>query len=62
MDIKEYIDTLPLKAVRPRADGTYTVLPRMYGGKLDAGQLAAINAVVLENGLPDVRITAGQQL
>jgi len=62
MDIKEYIDTLPLKAVRSRADGTYTVLPRMYGGKLDAGQLAAINAVVLENGLPDVRITAGQQL
>ena len=62
MDIKEYIDTLPFKAVLARADGTYTVLPRMHGGMLDAEQLAAITKVVQENGLPDVRITAGQQL
>ncbi|MEZ7195499.1 nitrite reductase [Pseudodesulfovibrio karagichevae] len=62
MDIKEYIDTLPLKAVRPRADGTYTVVPRMHGGILDAGQLASIAKVVRDNGLPQVRITAGQQL
>lgn len=62
MDIKEYIETLPRKAARLRPDGTYTVCPRMYGGKLDSAQLAAISRVVRDNGLPGVRITAGQQL
>ncbi|OIQ48873.1 Nitrite reductase [NAD(P)H] [Pseudodesulfovibrio hydrargyri] len=62
MDIKEYIDTLPKKAARPRPDGTYTVLPRMRHGKLDAARLAVISRVVEANNLPGIRITAGQQV
>jgi NAD(P)H-nitrite reductase large subunit len=62
MDIKEYIDTLPKKAARLRTDGTYTVLPRMRHGKLDADRLAVISQVVAANNLPGIRITAGQQV
>jgi NAD(P)H-nitrite reductase large subunit len=62
MDIKEYIESLPKKAVRPRADGTYTVLPRMRHGKLDADRLAVVSQVVAANSLPGIRITAGQQV
>jgi NAD(P)H-nitrite reductase large subunit len=62
MDIKEYIESLPKKAVLPRADGTYTVLPRMRHGKLDADRLAVVSQVVAAHNLPGIRITAGQQV
>ena len=62
MNIKEYIETLPFKSVLPRADGTYTVLPRIRHGWLDAERLAVIGGVVEEHGLKGVRISTGQQL
>ncbi|WP_319584693.1 nitrite reductase [uncultured Pseudodesulfovibrio sp.] len=62
MNTEEYIDTLPKKAARLRADGTYTVLPMMHHGKLDANRLSLISRVVADNSLPGIRITAGQQV
>lgn len=62
MDVQDYIDSLPLKAVRPRPDGTYTVVPRMTLGRVSADQLAAVHQIVQDLGLPGVRVTSGQQL
>ncbi len=62
MELQEYIEQLPMKAVRARQDGTYTVSPRMRQGKVSADQLAAIAEVVSEYGLPGVRLSAGQRV
>ena len=60
--MKEYLETLPKGAVRPHKDGTYTVIPRMRLGKVDAELLAAVNRAVQENNLAGVRLTAGQRI
>lgn len=62
MELKEYIEQLPMGAVRPRSDGSFSVSPRMSQGQLPAEQLVAISAVVEEYGLAGVRLTAGQKL
>ena len=53
--MKEYLETQPMGAVRPRKDGTYTVIPRMRLGKVDAKLLAAVNRAVEQYDLPDGR-------
>ncbi|MBG0789338.1 MAG: nitrite reductase [Desulfovibrionaceae bacterium] len=62
MELKEFIEQLPKRAVRAKKDGTYTVTPGMRQGVLPAGQLAAIAGVVEEYGLKGVRISTGQRL
>jgi NAD(P)H-nitrite reductase large subunit len=62
MNMEEYIEGLPKGAVRPRKDGTYTVVPRMRLGRLDADLLDAVNRAVREYGLAGVRLAASQRL
>lgn len=62
MDIEEYIKTLPKGSVRPRRDGTYTVVPRMRLGQMDADLLHAVSRAVREHGLPGVRLAASQRM
>ncbi|WP_229592918.1 nitrite reductase [Pseudodesulfovibrio sediminis] len=45
-----------------RADGSFTVVPRVALGSLSADALAKINAVVQEYSLAGVRLTAGQHM
>ncbi|WP_279593462.1 nitrite reductase [Pseudodesulfovibrio sp. S3-i] len=51
-----------MRAVKLRKDGSYTVVPRMSQGRINAEQLLAIYSVVQEHNLPGVRLTAGQRL
>jgi len=62
MEIKEYIEKLPMRAVKPRSDGSFTVVPQMSQGQVSAEQLAAIQGVVEEYGLSGIRVTAGQRI
>ncbi len=62
MEMKEYIKELPMRAVKPRGDGSFTVVPQMSQGQVSAKQLAAIQSVVEEHGLPGIRVTAGQRI
>lgn len=62
MNMEEYIKTLPKGAVRPRKDGTYTVVPRMRLGQMDADLLQAVSRAVREHGLPGVRLAASQRM
>lgn len=62
MELKEYIKQLPMRAVRPRPDGSYTIVPRTTLGNISADRLAVINEVVRKYNLPGVRITAAQQV
>jgi nitrite reductase (NADH) large subunit len=43
-------------------DGTYSVLPRMWGGTTNATELAAIAAVAGKYGAPEIKVTGGQRL
>ena len=62
MELREFIEQLPKRAVVAKKDGTYTVVPRMSQGIVDAGHLAAIARVVEEYGLPGIRVSTGQRL
>ncbi|MFL6558750.1 MAG: nitrite reductase large subunit NirB, partial [Bacillus sp. (in: firmicutes)] len=43
-------------------DGTYTVVPQMYGGKTTAEQLRTIADVAKEYGISDVAVTSEQRI
>ncbi|EGB13592.1 Nitrite reductase (NAD(P)H) [Pseudodesulfovibrio mercurii] len=62
MNMEAYIAGLPKGAVRPRKDGTYTVVPRMRLGQMDADLLEAVTRAVRDNGLAGVRLAASQRL
>ena len=62
MELKAFIEQLPMRAVKSRKDGTFTVVPRMSQGKLAADQLIAIAKVVEEYGLQGIRLSSGQRV
>ena len=62
MELKEYIEQLPKRAVKPRKDSSFTVVPRMSQGKLAADQLIAIAKAVEEFGLTGIRLSTGQRV
>ncbi len=43
-------------------DGTYSVIPRMWGGQTSSRELRAIADVVDKFGIPTVKITGGQRI
>ncbi|HEX4944499.1 MAG TPA: nitrite reductase large subunit NirB, partial [Usitatibacteraceae bacterium] len=43
-------------------DGTYSVIPRMWGGETSAAELRRIAHVVDKYGIPTVKVTGGQRL
>ncbi len=43
-------------------DGTYSVVPRMWGGVTSAAELRAIADVVDKYGIPTVKVTGGQRI
>jgi len=43
-------------------DGTYSVVPRMWGGTTSAAELRAIADVVDKFGIPAVKVTGGQRI
>ena len=43
-------------------DGTYSVLPRMWGGMTSSSELRAIADVVDKFAIPDVKVTGGQRI
>ena len=43
-------------------DGTYSVVPRMFGGVTDASQLRRIADVVDKYNIPTVKVTGGQRI
>jgi nitrite reductase (NADH) large subunit len=43
-------------------DGTYSVIPRMWGGMTSAAELRAIADVVDKHGIPAVKVTGGQRI
>ncbi|MDJ0391349.1 nitrite reductase large subunit NirB [Roseomonas sp. E05] len=43
-------------------DGTYSVIPRMWGGVTNAKELRAIAEVVERYGIPSVKVTGGQRI
>jgi len=62
VNIEEYLEQLPEGAVRQRKDGTYTVVPRIRMGRIDAELLDAVNRAVRQFGLGGVRLAANQRL
>ena len=43
-------------------DGTYSVIPRMWGGMTTSAELRAIADVVDKHGIPAVKVTGGQRI
>ena len=43
-------------------DGTYSVVPRMWGGVTTSAELRAIADVVDKHGIPTVKVTGGQRI
>ncbi|MFT4193836.1 nitrite reductase large subunit NirB [Ottowia sp.] len=43
-------------------DGTYSVVPRMWGGETNAGELRRIADVVDKYAIPTVKVTGGQRI
>ena len=43
-------------------DGTYSVVPRMWGGETSSGELRRIADVVDKYGIPTVKVTGGQRI
>ena len=43
-------------------DGTYSVIPRMWGGVTSSAELRAIADVVDKHGIPTVKVTGGQRI
>ena len=61
MDIDKYIAQLPMRAVKPRADGSFTVMPLMSQGRISTEHFVAVSDAVREYGL-SIRVTAGQKI
>ncbi len=64
----EYQDDSRSRFINERAhaniqkDGTYSVIPRMWGGTATAGELAAIANVARKYDVKEIKITGGQRL
>ncbi len=63
-----YVDDSPSRFVNERMhaniqkDGTYSVVPRMWGGTTTASELRAIADVVDKFAIPSVKVTGGQRI
>ena len=64
----EYEDDAQSRFINERAhaniqkDGTFSVIPRMWGGSISAKELRAIADVVDKHAIPTVKITGGQRI
>ncbi|MEM0907987.1 MAG: nitrite reductase large subunit NirB [Pseudomonadota bacterium] len=64
----EYADDYRSRFINERAhaniqkDGTYSVVPRMWGGQTSAKELRAIADVVDKFNIPTVKVTGGQRI
>jgi nitrite reductase (NADH) large subunit len=64
----EYADDYQSRFINERAhaniqkDGTYSVVPRMWGGVTNANELRAIADVVDKFAIPAVKVTGGQRI
>jgi nitrite reductase (NADH) large subunit len=64
----EYIDERDSRFVNDRVhaniqkDGTFSVIPRIYGGVTSADELIKIGAVAKKHNVPMVKITGGQRI
>jgi nitrite reductase (NADH) large subunit len=64
----EYVDDAQSRFVNERMhaniqkDGTYSVIPRMWGGLTNAHELRAIADVVDKHKIPTVKVTGGQRI
>ena len=64
----DYVDDYQSRFINERAhaniqkDGTYSVVPRMWGGLTTAKELRAIADVVDEFDIPTVKVTGGQRI
>ncbi len=64
----EYVDDNQSRFINERAhaniqkDGTYSVIPRMWGGVTSAKELRAIADVADKYGIPTVKVTGGQRI
>lgn len=64
----EYADDAQSRFVNERMhaniqkDGTYSVVPRMWGGLTNPRELRAIADVVDKYGIPEVKVTGGQRI
>jgi nitrite reductase (NADH) large subunit len=64
----EYADDYQSRFINERAhaniqkDGTYSVVPRMWGGVTNAAELRAIADVVDKFSIPTVKVTGGQRI
>ncbi|SMF36340.1 nitrite reductase (NADH) large subunit [Tistlia consotensis] len=64
----EYLDQAAARFVNERLhaniqkDGTYSVVPRMWGGQTSAAELRAIADVVERYAIPTVKVTGGQRI
>ncbi len=64
----EYADDYQSRFINERVhaniqkDGTYSVVPRMWGGQTSSGQLRAIADVVDKYNIPAVKVTGGQRI
>jgi nitrite reductase (NADH) large subunit len=64
----EYADDYQSRFINERAhaniqkDGTYSVVPRMWGGQTSAAELRAIADVVDKFRIPTVKVTGGQRI
>jgi nitrite reductase (NADH) large subunit len=65
---EEYADDYQSRFINERVhaniqkDGTYSVVPRMWGGVTSAGELRAIADVVDKFQIPTVKVTGGQRI
>ncbi|TNE64076.1 MAG: NAD(P)/FAD-dependent oxidoreductase [Alphaproteobacteria bacterium] len=64
----DYVDDARSRFINERVhaniqkDGTYSVVPRMWGGVTSAQELRAIADVVDKFGIPTVKVTGGQRI
>ena len=64
----EYVDDQRSRFINERVhaniqkDGTYSVIPRMWGGLTNAAELRAIADVVEKFDIPTVKVTGGQRI
>lgn len=64
----EYVDDSQSRFINERVhaniqkDGTYSVVPRMWGGQTSAKELRAIADVVEKYNIPTVKVTGGQRI
>ena len=65
---EDYADDYQSRFINERAhaniqkDGTYSVVPRMWGGQTSAAELRAIADVVDKFDIPTVKVTGGQRI